>query len=137
MSLFVSDNMSIYLNRLIFKYVLYTKGRTINDLGGCLGKNGEKNSTATRPEKKTQLNNPEEKKTQLNKPEEEKKVQRLVAEEKKSSTASCRGKKNSTRILCPRPPQIINGPSLRLEKWHTFLLMLYMCNKKSDCHYTM
>ncbi len=41
-----------------------------------------------------------------------KKVQRLVGEEKKSSMASCRGKKNSTRILCPRPPQIINGPSL-------------------------
>ncbi len=54
-----------------------------------------------------------------------KKVYRLDAEEKKSkagwpgkknSSAGWRGKENSTRILCPRPPQIINGPVATLEQ---------------------
>ncbi len=52
-------------------------------------------------EKKTQLLLAWDKKTQLNN-----------LEEKDNSSAGWPGKKNSTRILCSRPPQIINGPSL-------------------------
>ena len=48
---------------------------------GGRAKSGKKNSTATRAEKKTQLNNPEEKK----------RVQRLVAEEKKLNANSLPG----------------------------------------------
>ncbi len=47
-----------------------------------LGQKREKKSTATRPGKKTQLNNPEAKKTQLNNPE--KKTHQPVGQEKKT-----------------------------------------------------
>ena len=57
--------------------------------GGGSGKSGKKNSTATRAEKKTQLNNPE-KKTQLNNLEEK---TTASCRGNKSSTANCRGKK--------------------------------------------
>ncbi len=64
-----------------------------------LGQKWEKNSIATRPGKITQLNNPEKKKSSAGWPGK-KVISRLAR------------KKNSTRILCPRPPQIINGSSL-------------------------
>ncbi len=50
-----------------------------------------------------------------------KKSQLLIAWEKNSTQQPVKlnswlaGKKNSSRILCPRPPQIINGPSLSIR----------------------
>ncbi len=83
-------------------------------MGGGLGQKREKNSTATRTGKKTQLNNPEEKKklnlTTLKKKKverlvaEEKKTQQPVSQEKKSSMASCRGKKKLNANSLPEAP---------------------------------
>ena len=54
---------------MFYPYLLrINKGRSINDLGGARAKAGEKNSTATCPGKKTQLNNPEEIKNSTQQP---------------------------------------------------------------------
>ena len=75
-------------------YRYYLREETLM-IGGS-GKSGEKNSTATRPGKKTHLNNPEEKK--LNPTTwKKKKVHRLVAEEKKIISRLARKKKPQNR----------------------------------------
>ena len=76
---------------------------------GGSGKSGEKNSTATRPGKKTQLNNPEENKNSTQQPGR-KKNSRLAGTKKSQCEFSARA-----------PPQIINGPSLmRVRSLHLF-----------------
>ena len=71
----------------------YNRGGPLMIWGGGSGKSGEKNSTATRVRKKTQLNNLEEKKTQLNN-----------LEEKKNSTVGWPGKKTQPKFSARAPP---------------------------------